>query len=373
LPAPVKTIDDGTYIITSAIGNRVLDCDDSHSGNGAKVQTWQRHGGANQQVRVTYLNNGYYRLEFVHSGQAFDAANTGNAIANVAVHPYHGGNNQQWEIRSIGGGQYSLVVRHSRAFLDVQGGRDANGTNMITYPSNGTNAQKFSFTRVAQAPPANVSIPAWVTTANAPLNVRSGAGEGHPFVAGGGFNSGQEITVTSNTPTNGFYPVRGTSRTAGEVTGWSSAQFISFDKPRGPVWPVGGNGGSDFRNWPRYNTRNEYHAGTDIAAPTGTPVFSAYDGTVDLVANMGNSSYGRYVIIRSTINGNVRYIYYAHLNRNDFVRVGQSVTAGQQIGTVGSTGNSTGAHLHYEVRDANKRYGTLSSPGLNPHHFLPPR
>jgi len=87
------------------------------------------------------------------------------------------------------------------------------------------------------------------------------------------------------------------------------------------------------------------HRGTDFAAPTGTPILAAGDGTV-LRANVF-SSYGNYVRIR---HGDGYETAYAHLSRfARGIRAGSRVRQGQVIGYVGTTGRSTGPHLHYEV------------------------
>ncbi|WP_404353096.1 peptidoglycan DD-metalloendopeptidase family protein [Phycicoccus jejuensis] len=78
----------------------------------------------------------------------------------------------------------------------------------------------------------------------------------------------------------------------------------------------------------------------------GWKVYASAPGTVTTVANLGNTSYGRYVVISHA--GGYK-TYYAHLSSQD-VSVGQSVTAKTMIGRVGSTGGSTGPHLHYEQR-----------------------
>lgn len=137
------------------------------------------------------------------------------------------------------------------------------------------------------------------------------------------------------------------------------------------VWPVGGNGGTDQKNWPRYNNSGKYHSGTDISASKGTPVYATYSGVVDTAKTL-TSSYGKHVIIKCMVNNKTVYIYYAHLNSYN-VKAGDYVTAGQQIGTVGSTGNSTGPHLHYEVRNSQKHYGNINNPTLNPYNYLPNR
>jgi murein DD-endopeptidase MepM/ murein hydrolase activator NlpD len=87
------------------------------------------------------------------------------------------------------------------------------------------------------------------------------------------------------------------------------------------------------------------HSGLDIMAPQGTPVKSAMAGTV-VSMNSSGGAYGLHVVVRHS--GGV-YTLYAHLSRIS-VSVGQNVAAGQQVGNVGSTGNSSGAHLHFEVR-----------------------
>ena len=86
------------------------------------------------------------------------------------------------------------------------------------------------------------------------------------------------------------------------------------------------------------------HNGLDIAVPIGTPIESTMDGQV-VHAGWNNQGYGNLVIVE---NGEYR-TYYAHLSSVP-VSVGDTVKAGTTIGISGSTGNSTGPHLHYEIR-----------------------
>ncbi|MFH1472796.1 MAG: peptidoglycan DD-metalloendopeptidase family protein [bacterium] len=87
----------------------------------------------------------------------------------------------------------------------------------------------------------------------------------------------------------------------------------------------------------------------DLAAPTGTPIMASADGKVIIARTAGyNSGYGLYVAI-SHPNGT--QTVYAHMSRVS-VTVGQPVAQGQVIGAVGSTGNSTGPHVHFEIRGA---------------------
>ena len=98
-------------------------------------------------------------------------------------------------------------------------------------------------------------------------------------------------------------------------------------------------------------TRN--HTGIDFGAPLGTPVTATAGGRVIQAGDRGDG-YGNLVIID---HGNGYQTYYAHLSRIN-VRVGDTVRDGQNIGNVGSTGRSTGPHLHYEIR----RNGTPINP-----------
>lgn len=87
----------------------------------------------------------------------------------------------------------------------------------------------------------------------------------------------------------------------------------------------------------------------DLAAPVGTSLMAAASGEV-IIAKVGgyNGGYGSYVVIR---HGNGSQTLYAHMSRVD-ARVGQVVSQGEVIGAVGSTGRSTGSHVHFEIRGA---------------------
>ena len=91
---------------------------------------------------------------------------------------------------------------------------------------------------------------------------------------------------------------------------------------------------------------NAGHRGTDIPAPEGTPILAAHSGTV-LVSGW-NDSYGNQVLLDNGAGLSTRY---AHMTQTA-VTAGEAVTAGQVIGYVGNTGDSTGFHLHFEVTAA---------------------
>ncbi|MFD9000988.1 M23 family metallopeptidase [Streptomyces sp. NPDC059582] len=102
------------------------------------------------------------------------------------------------------------------------------------------------------------------------------------------------------------------------------------------------------------------HSGQDFAVPMGTNVVAANGGTVVKTGGNGagdGPAYGNAIVIR---HSNGMYSQYAHLSRID-VRVGQIVRAGQHIALSGNTGNSSGPHLHFEIRST-PNYGSAVNP-----------
>ncbi|MEV6205316.1 M23 family metallopeptidase [Streptomyces sp. NPDC051771] len=106
------------------------------------------------------------------------------------------------------------------------------------------------------------------------------------------------------------------------------------------------------------------HSGQDFAVPTGTPVKAAGAGTVVKAGPNGGGdgpAYGNAIVVK---HANGTYSQYAHLSKIK-VHVGQKVGAGQQIALSGNTGNSSGPHLHFEIRTT-PNYGSA----INPAAFL---
>ncbi len=111
---------------------------------------------------------------------------------------------------------------------------------------------------------------------------------------------------------------------------WPAPSYTRISSPYG------------YRNHPIFKTR-KFHSGVDLAAPGGTNILAAADGTVKMSG--WNGGYGNCVIIDH--GGGISTLY-GHASRN-LVSKGQKVTKGQVIAKVGTTGNSTGNHLHFEV------------------------
>jgi murein DD-endopeptidase MepM/ murein hydrolase activator NlpD len=110
---------------------------------------------------------------------------------------------------------------------------------------------------------------------------------------------------------------------------------------------------------PPYGGYKHFHTGVDLVEPFGSPVYAADDGVVALVGS-SSSGYGRYVVIAHS--GGLDTLY-GHLSTT-LVKVGQLVNQGQTIGLEGSTGNSTGPHLHFELR--------IKQQPVDPTPYLPP-
>ena len=117
--------------------------------------------------------------------------------------------------------------------------------------------------------------------------------------------------------------------------------------------PINGarlSSGFGFRKHPILGY-NKLHQGTDFAARRGTPVMASGSGTVERASWFG--AYGKYVRIRHNSTYKTAYAHLSKFGRN--IKAGKKVRQGQIIGYVGSTGRSTGPHLHYEVLVNNKR------------------
>lgn len=123
------------------------------------------------------------------------------------------------------------------------------------------------------------------------------------------------------------------------------------------IWPAGGEVTSRFgwRNSP-WGGGGDWHPGIDIANDTGTPIYATADGTVASSSWFGG--YGNMVEIN---HGNGIVSIYGH-NSQNLVSAGQSVKKGQLIAYMGSTGYSTGPHVHYEIR--------VNGSAVNPASFL---
>lgn len=132
-------------------------------------------------------------------------------------------------------------------------------------------------------------------------------------------------------------------------------------------WPT-----ADYRYGDLFPEKDIVHTGIDIAAERGTPVIAAADGKVTWAGeglykgiDSDDDPYGIAVAIRHDFGYDQREVYtiYAHMDRVD-VKVGQRVETGDQVGIVGNTGQTTGPHLHFEVRIKDNTFFASRNPEL---------
>ncbi|TQL45015.1 peptidase M23-like protein [Homoserinimonas aerilata] len=136
------------------------------------------------------------------------------------------------------------------------------------------------------------------------------------------------------------------------VTRFVAPSYAYTNNPTGSIqWPFPGTAPITYGFGPRAACSycSTFHLGLDFVPGAGTPIQAIADGTVVLV-DTGGSSYGNHVVIQHNVNGQIVKSLYAHMAWGSIqVAAGQQVTTGTIVGAVGSTGASTGAHLHLEV------------------------
>lgn len=143
---------------------------------------------------------------------------------------------------------------------------------------------------------------------------------------------------------DGIMPVEGPSASLGTMARTPDAGSVSATGVW--IWPASGRQTQPYRSW---------HKGIDIANHDGGPILAADSGTV-VTTGWDSFGYGNKVIIN---HGNGYLTLYAHMSRIDVV-AGQRVKRGDRLGMMGSTGRSTGTHLHFEIRTAKGNLDPLS-------------
>ena len=165
---------------------------------------------------------------------------------------------------------------------------------------------------------------------------------------------GSELVPAFHASMNQFDLIQGAL--AGNGLGTSLQPAMANTTPS--IWPVKGHITSGYGNrQDPFNGKGAFHPGIDLSAPYGSPVFATADGHV--VSAEWEGGLGHCVKISHGRNGFATI--YGHL-KEYFVRPGQSVRRGEVIGLVGSSGRTTGKHLHYEVH--------LRRMNVNPYRYL---
>ena len=145
-----QTIQNGTYIISSALNSdMVLDITGNSTKAGANVEIWKNNNQNNQKFNITYLGNGYYKMEVVSSGKYLSGTSTTPLDEdNVIQNTYQDKDIQKWIIKDAGNEYYYIISKASSLYLDLYYGRSTNGNNVQLYRKNQGLNQKFKFNKV---------------------------------------------------------------------------------------------------------------------------------------------------------------------------------------------------------------------------------
>lgn len=173
-----------------------------------------------------------------------------------------------------------------------------------------------------------------------------------------------ETILTTLTTANSTGTGSGGTGSASPVVHGPESSRVVFPLPEG-TWVLTSPFG------PRVNPitgEASLHTGTDFTAPAGTPFLAVADGTVTAAGPA--SGYGNLIVIEHHVEGQAVATAYGHMWEHGIhVTVGDTVTAGQHIGDIGSAGNSTGPHLHFEVRPGGTNADAVDPAAwLNDHH-----
>ena len=194
-----------------------------------------------------------------------------------------------------------------------------------------------------------------------PTDVQAGQALFVPRAVSAGTAGLDEATAVEERPRGSLEQRRAALQTQSrDLLGRAATLLGRYEgRPEGYVWPlaVSGRISSLFGHRNISVGGNTFHAGLDVAAPTGTPILAVQGGTVSRVGWMG--AYGYSVFVDHGDGVQTRYAHMSVIS----VPVGQLVSQGQQLGLVGSTGASTGPHLHFELR--------FNGRAVDPRPYLP--
>ncbi|MFB9441365.1 M23 family metallopeptidase [Streptomyces showdoensis] len=205
----------------------------------------------------------------------------------------------------------------------------------------------------------SIRIAAVATLATAGLGASLVAGAGSAFAAEGTAAVASPVSATSTAIANQAAVQAKAAAQVKAAAVKAQAKTVAAKKSAAWVKPV-----SAYTLSASYNQGGAMwahkHSGQDFAVPVGTPVKAAAAGTVVKAGPNGGGdgpAYGNAIVVK---HANGTYSQYAHLSKIQ-VNVGQSVAAGQRIALSGNTGNSSGPHLHFEIRTT-PNYGSAVNP-----------
>jgi len=169
-----------------------------------------------------------------------------------------------------------------------------------------------------------------------------------------GLKIGQQIIIPGGSPISQYVPATVTHPTTNtNYTGLSAIRDlikapVARVNSSGMLWPTVGHNITQYFSW--------HHTAVDIANHIGTPIYAAANGVVLIAQGGWNGGYGNTILLD---NGNNMRTRYGHASKL-LVSPGEKVSKGQIIALMGSTGNSTGPHLHFEVVIGGVKYNPLN-------------
>ena len=267
-----KTIEEGTYVIKSAINDKfVLDIEDASKANEANLQIYQSNGTNAQKFKVKYLNNGYYTIESVNSGKVLDVDDAKKTQGtNVQQYDSNNTDAQKWTIKKNSDGTYSLVSKCNNLYMDVKDGIASNSRNVQVYGGNGTKAQKFKFEKVAD--PINYSEKAEKTISDGTYTIKSAIND--KFV----------LDIDNASKSNGanvqIYQSNGTNAQKFKVKYLNNGYYTIESVNSGKVLDVDNAGKNQGTNVQQYGANNTDAQKWIIAKNT--------DGTYSIVSKCNN-------------------------------------------------------------------------------------
>lgn len=290
------------------------------------------------------------------------------------------------------GTYYTIKNLGSGKMLNVYGSRNANNVNVTVYQNDGTSGQKFKFVKsgsnyvivpkCATSRAVNVygnyagnntnvciwsksghSTQSWVIEYNSKYSgfvIRSANNTNYVLTATGSSNS-SNVCLKKYDASNKYQVWTCSGLKATAVSQTTTSSSISS-----PV--VSRKITSHFQPYYRQDYKNKWaHVGVDyVSSSNNTGIAAFYQGKVTRVAY--NGSAGNYIEIKHSYNGKTFYSYYFHLKTGStLVKVGNTVATGQKIATMGTTGDSTGVHLHFQITSASviNSNGTIHTPANN--------
>ena len=367
---------DSLYTMKAQVGNDMtLDVSGSGTTDGTNIQVYQGNGSIAQKFKVQSTGDGWFKISNPFSGKCLDVqGGSTKSGTNVQLYSYNGSNAQKW--RFYKEGDCYVIKNKLGCYLDVDGGKNKNGTNVLVYTKNGTPAQKwkiqetsaivanmssFTLNGVGQTKTISISYEPthiyalnktiqWSSLQSKVATVSNGVvkavGAGTATIVARAFN-GQTCLITV------------TVKTAAASSG---SQALGAPVPAGCKFTKKTSDGGWFGF-------HDINRGVTI----GTPVYAVADGTATFkqaYTVFGGvqklTSYGNFIELKTTNGYKAKY---CHLN--SFVNVAQKIRStntvrqggssgthtlgtrnvkkGELIGYIGTTGNSSGAHLHFEL------------------------